>query len=81
MRGNKEVQSRHKFTKREVKALMTRHLLGLAVDLRKSELDVLVTLKVDVFLLYSQKIVLIKLNNIGLCHCAPDGGQNLSSGN
>ena len=46
IRGNKEVQSRDKFTKREVKALMTRHLLGLAVDLRKSEFDILVTLKV-----------------------------------
>ena len=47
IRGNKEVQSRDKFTKREVKALMTRHLLGLAVDLRKSEFDILVTHKVD----------------------------------
>ena len=46
IRGNKEVQSRDKFTKGEVKALMTRHLLGLAVDLRKSEFDILVTLKV-----------------------------------
>ena len=46
IRGIKEVQRRDKFTKREVKALMTRHLLGLAVDLRKSEFDILVTLKV-----------------------------------
>ena len=51
IRGNKEVQSRDKFAKREVKALMTRHLLGLAVDLRKSEFDILVTIKV-VFELY-----------------------------
>ena len=46
IRRNKEVVSRNKFTKREVKALITRHLLGLAVDLRKSEFDILVTLKV-----------------------------------
>ena len=48
IRGNKEVQSRDKFTKREVKALMTRHLLGLVVDLRKSEFDILVTVKVHI---------------------------------
>ena len=48
IRGNKEVQSRDKFTKREVKALMTRHLLGLIVDSRNSEFDILVTLKVDI---------------------------------
>ena len=47
LRGNKEAQARDKFTKREVTALITRHLLGLAVDLRKSEFDILVTLKVD----------------------------------
>ena len=41
-----ELQARDKFTKREVKALMTRHLLNLAVHLRKSEFDILVTLKV-----------------------------------
>ena len=46
-RGNKKLESEQKFTKREVKALMTRHLLGLAVHLRKSEFDILVTLKVD----------------------------------
>ena len=46
IRGNKEVQSRDKFTKGEVKALMTRHLLELAVDMRKSEFDILITLKV-----------------------------------
>ena len=49
IRGNQEVHSRDKFSKREVKALITRHLLGLAVDLRKSEFDILVTLKVDNF--------------------------------
>ena len=48
IRGNKEFQSRDKFTKREVKALMTRHLLGLAVDLRKSEFDILVNLRVNI---------------------------------
>ena len=48
IRGNKEFQSRDKFTKREVKALMTRYLLGLAVDLRKSEFDILVTIMVDI---------------------------------
>ena len=48
IRGNKD-----KFTKGEVKALMTRHLLGLAVNLRKSEFDILVSLKV---IYTSQKI-------------------------
>ena len=80
LRGNKEAQSRDKFSKSEVKALMTRHLLGLAVDLRKSEFDILVTLKVD-NLCILPKILLIKLNNVGHCYCASDGGQNLSSGN
>ena len=56
IRGNKEVQSRDKFTKREVKALMTRHLLGLAVDLKKSEFDILVTLKVQ-FVFFSTNII------------------------
>lgn len=46
IRGNKTVESKEKFTKREVKALMTRHLLELAVHLKKSEFDILVTLKV-----------------------------------
>ena len=54
IRGNKKVQSRDKFTKGEVKALMTRHLLGLAVDLRKSEFDILVTHKVK-FSFYTKK--------------------------
>ena len=45
IRGNKEVQSRDKFTKREVGAFMTRCLLDLAVGLRNSEFDLLVTLK------------------------------------
>ena len=44
---NDIIQSKEKFTKKEVKALITRHLLGLAVDLGKSEFDILVTLKVD----------------------------------
>ena len=78
IRGNKEVQSRDKFTKREVKALMTRHLLGLAVDLRKSEFDILVTLKV---MCIFQQIYFIKQINPGLCYSASDGGQNLPSGN
>ena len=73
IRGNKD-----KFTKREVKALMTRHLLGLAVDLRKSEFDILVTLKV---ICIFQQISFIKQNNPGLCYSASDGGQNLPSGN
>ena len=72
IRGNKD-----KFTKREVKALMTRHLLGLAVDLRKSEFDILVTLKV---ICIFQQIYFIKQINPGLCYSASDGGQNLSSG-
>ena len=80
LRGNKEAQSREKFTKKEVKALMTRHLLGLAVDLRKSEFDILVTLKVD-NLCILPKILLIQLNNIGHYYRASDGGQNLSTGN
>ena len=79
IRGNKEVQSRDKFTKREVKALMTRHLLGLAVDLRKSEFDILVTLKV--ICIFLKQISFIKQNNPGLCYSASDGGQNLPSGN
>ena len=45
--------NREKFTKREVRALITRHLLGLAVDLRKSEFDLLVTLKVDMIDLFT----------------------------
>ena len=47
IKGNKEVQCRDKFTKREVKAMMTRHLLGLAVVFKNSEFDILVTLKVN----------------------------------
>ena len=47
LRGNKEVYGREKFTKKEVKALITRHLLGLAVELKKSEFDILVTHKVN----------------------------------
>ena len=73
IRGNKD-----KFTKREVKALMTRHLLGLAVDLRKSEFDILVTLKV---ICIFRQISFIKQINPGLCYSASDGGQNLPSGN
>ena len=79
IRGNKEVQSRDKLTKGEVKALMTRHLLGLAVDLRKSEFDILVTLKV--FCIFLKQISFIKQINPGLCYSASDGGQNLPSGN
>ena len=44
--GSLEVRSRDKLTKKETEALITRHLLGLAVELRKSEFDILVTLKV-----------------------------------
>ena len=55
IRGNKEVQSRDKFTKREVKALMTRHLLGLAVGFRNSEFDILVTLKVDISFVFFRR--------------------------
>ena len=77
--GNKEVKSMDKFTKREVKALMTRHLLGLAVDLKKSEFDILVTLKV--ICIFLKQISSIKQNNPGLCYSASDGGQNLPSGN
>ena len=46
IRCNKEIVSKQRFSKREIRALMTRHLLGLAVHLRKSEFDILVTLKV-----------------------------------
>ena len=55
--GNLEVQARDKLNKKEAKALMTRYLLGLAVDLRKSEFDILVTLKVDnlCIFIYSHK--------------------------
>ena len=53
--GSLEVRSRDKLTKKETEALLTRHLLGLAVELRKSEFDILVTLKVVVFGLYLAK--------------------------
>ena len=45
--GNLEVPRRDKLNKEEVKALITRHLVGLAVELKKSEFDILVTLKVN----------------------------------
>ena len=77
--GNKEVQSREKFTKREVKALMTRHLLSLAIDLRKSEFDILVTLKVDQLCIFLTNDV--HQTNLGLRYRPSDGGQNLPSGN
>ena len=63
LRENKEAQARDKFTKKEVKALITRHLLGLAVDLRKSEFDILVTLMVD-HLCFLPKILFNKLITI-----------------
>ena len=46
IKGNKEFKRRDKFLKGEVKALMIRHLLDASVQLRKSEFDILVTLKV-----------------------------------
>ena len=45
--GNQDIQSRDKFTKREIKALWARHLKDLLVPLRNSEFDILVALKVD----------------------------------
>ena len=73
IRGNKEVQSREKFTRKEVKILITRHLLGLAADLRKSEFDILVTLKVEnIYIFITKKNV--HQTNIGLCYRASDGG-------
>ena len=50
--GKLQVQCRDKLNKTEARALITRHLLGLAVDLRKSEFDILVTLKVDNLLFF-----------------------------
>ena len=50
IRGNKEVQSRDKFTKREVRAMWARHLKDLLVPLRNSEFDILVTLKVHIII-------------------------------
>ena len=47
IRGNQDVRSRDKFTKREIKALWARHLMDLLVPLRNSEFDILAALKVD----------------------------------
>ena len=47
IKGNTELHSTDKFTMKEVKALITRHLLGLAVGFGNSEFDILVTLMVD----------------------------------
>ena len=47
IRGNQDVQTRDKFTKREIKALWARHLMDLLVPLRNSEFDILAALKVD----------------------------------
>ena len=57
--GNKEVQNRDKFTKREVAAMITRHLLGLAVGFRNSEFDILVTLKVTIVMKTKKKYIVL----------------------
>ena len=42
-----KLPEKKKFSKAEVKALWTRHLLDIIVHSRNSEFDILVTLKVD----------------------------------
>ena len=46
IKETQKFKRRDKFFKAEVKALMVRHLLDVSVHLRKSEFDILVTLKV-----------------------------------
>ena len=72
IRGNKEVQSRDKFTKREVRAMWARHLKDLLVPLRNSEFDVLVTLKVLDNIFKHTLDMIFKTNYPGLCYRASD---------
>ena len=72
IRGNQDVRSRDKFTKREIKALWARHLMDLLVPFINSEFDILVALKVDFFFLLFREILFSKKNNPGLCYCAAD---------
>ena len=60
IKGNKEIASKDKFSKREVRALMTRHFLGLAVGFRNSEFDILVTLKVTISFVFLRRYANIK---------------------
>ena len=63
--------------KREVKALMIRHLLGLATKTRNSEFDFLVTLKVNRW----KRDLFNRIQYcLGHCYCSPAGGEDLSSG-
>ena len=63
--------------KREVKALMIRHLLGLATKTRNSEFDFLVTLKVNRW----KRDLFDRIQYcLGHCYCSPAGGEDLSSG-
>ena len=62
--------------KRDIRALMTRHLLKLVIESRKSEFDLLVTVRV--------RGRMPNISSTTLClgprYCPPTGGQNISSG-